>query len=98
MEQYSSFWIHITSKPKGHSKTQSNRAPWKRRTAGRSPRLNFSQSFLIPVVEVEEALGRVHTQKGGHIFIVGEGGTKTDESDILLGHLNVPDGPGHQRF
>ena len=58
--------------------------------------LNFSQSFLIPVVKVEEAFGRIDTQKGCHIFIVGEGGAKTNESDILLGHLNVPDGPGHQ--
>lgn len=51
-----------------------------------------------PVVEVEEALGRVDAQEGGHILIVGEGGTKPDEPDILLGHLNVSDGPSHQSF
>lgn len=54
--------------------------------------------FLLPVVKVEEALGRIYTQKGSHVFIVGKGGTKTNESDILLGHLNVSDGPGHQSF
>lgn len=54
--------------------------------------------FLIPVVEVEETLGRIDTQEGSHIFIVGKGSTETDESDILLGHLNVSDGPGHQSF
>lgn len=53
---------------------------------------------LLPVVKVEEALGRVNTQKGSHIFIVGEGSAKTNESDIFLGHLNVSDGPGHQSF
>lgn len=54
--------------------------------------------FLIPVVKVEEAFSRINTEEGSHIFIVGEGGTKTDESDILLGHLNVSNGPGHQSF
>lgn len=57
-----------------------------------------SQSLLVPVVEVEEALSWVDTQKGGHIFIIGEGGTEANQSDVLLGHLNVSNGPGHQSF
>lgn len=54
--------------------------------------------LLIPIVKVEKALGRINTQKCGHIFVVGEGGAQPNESDFLLGHLNVSDGPGHQSF
>lgn len=69
---------------------------WKEKEQGHLVKLR--PSLLLPVVEVEKTLGRVNTQKGSHILIVGEGGAKPDEPDILLGHLNVSDGPGHQRL
>ena len=90
-------WIHTTSKPK--IRLIPNPKELLRKGEGHQEgHPNLLPVFLVPVVKVKEALGRIYTQKGSHIFIVGEGGTKTDESDILLGHLNVSDGPGHQSF
>lgn len=52
----------------------------------------------IPVVKVKQSLGRIDSQAGGYVFIVGQGGTETDQTDILLGQLHVADGPRHQRL
>ena len=52
----------------------------------------------IPVVEVEESLGRIYTQAGSHILIVGQCGTEAQQAHILLGQLHIADGPRHQRF
>lgn len=83
-------------KTQGPSKTQANRAPLEgERQQGHRVTL---VPIPTPVVEVEEALGRVDAQESGHILIVGEGGTKPNEPDVLLGHLNVSDGPSHQSF
>ena len=49
-----------------------------------------------PVVEVEEALGGVHAQAGGHVLVVGQRGAEADQTHVLLGQLHVADGAGHQ--
>lgn len=51
-----------------------------------------------PVVKVEESLGRVYTQAGGHVFVVGQCGAEAQQTHILLGQLHVADGSGHQRL
>ncbi len=52
----------------------------------------------IPVVEVEESLGRIYTQAGSHILVVWQRGTEAQQTHILLGQLHIADGPCHQRF
>lgn len=49
-----------------------------------------------PVVKVEEPLGGIHAQAGGHVLIVGQRGAQADQTHVLLGQLYVADGPGHQ--
>lgn len=51
-----------------------------------------------PVVKVEEALGGIHSEAGGHVLVVGQCGTEADQTYVLLGQLHVPDGSGHQRL
>lgn len=52
----------------------------------------------IPVVEVEQSLGRIHTQACSHILVVGQCGTEAQQTHILLSQLHIADGPCHQRF
>lgn len=55
-------------------------------------------TFYLPVVEVEESLGRIYTQAGSHILVVGQCSTEAQQTHILLGQLHIADGPRHQRF
>lgn len=57
-----------------------------------------SELQVGPVVKVEEALGGIHAQAGGHVLVVGQRGAEADQSHVLLSQLHIPDGPGHQRF
>lgn len=57
-----------------------------------------SELQVGPVVKVEEAFGRIHSQAGGHVLVVGQRGAEADQTHILLGQLHVPDGSGHQRL
>lgn len=51
-----------------------------------------------PVIKVEQSLGRVHTQAGSHILVVGQGGAEAQQTHVLLRQLHITDGPRHQRF
>lgn len=51
-----------------------------------------------PVVKVEEALGGIHAQAGGHVLVIGQRGAEADQTHVLLGQLHVADGSGHQRL
>lgn len=53
---------------------------------------------MAPVVEVEESLCRVNAQAGRYVLIVGQRGTETDQTHVLLGQLHIADGPRHQGF
>ena len=89
-------WLHLTDKHLTAS------------TGSRSfPALNsyppsdgkdLSQLFMVPVIKIEQAFGRVHSQERSHVLIVGEGGTQANEPHVLLSHLNVADGSGYQRL
>ena len=46
------------------------------------------------VVEEEQPLLGVHPQEGGHVLVVGEGGTETHQADVFLRGFNVANGPG----
>ncbi|KAF3851095.1 hypothetical protein F7725_012867 [Dissostichus mawsoni] len=52
----------------------------------------------IPVIKVEESLGRIDPQAGSHILVVGQCGAEAEQTHILLGQLHVSDGPCHQSF
>lgn len=52
----------------------------------------------IPIVKVEETLGRIYTQAGSHILIVGQCGAEAQQTHVLLGELHIADCPRHQRF
>ena len=55
--------------------------------------LLFERHGTEAVVKVEESDRGVYAQEGGHVLVVGECGTKTDQTHLLLGRLYVTDGP-----
>lgn len=59
---------------------------------------NLSQPFAVPVIKIEQAFGRVHSEERRHVLVVGEGGAQADEPHVLLRHLDVADGSGYQRL
>lgn len=55
-------------------------------------------TYKIPIVKVEETLGRIYTQAGSNILIVGQCGTEAQQTHVLLGELHIAYCPCHQSF
>ena len=48
----------------------------------------------VRIVKVEQ-IGPLHPQKAGHVSVVGQGGTQTNQSDHFMGRLDLSNGPGN---
>mmetsp|Transcript_57678 Transcript_57678/g.103595 ORF Transcript_57678/g.103595 Transcript_57678/m.103595 type:complete len:297 (+) Transcript_57678:4096-4986(+) len=54
--------------------------------------------WAVLVAKVEEALLRIHPEEDGDILVVGQRGRETDQTDVLLGGLDLADGSCHNRL
>lgn len=52
----------------------------------------------LPVVKVEKTFSRVYTKTCGHILIIWQCCTKTNEAHILLSQFHISDSPSNQRL
>ena len=58
-----------------------------------NPHISLLQGHgTVAVVEKEQPLGRVHSEKGANVFVVGEGSRETHQTHHLLCGLDLTDG------
>ena len=87
-------WHHLTDKPQ--LPATGGRSVLALNSYLQSHRRDLSQLSTVPVIKIEQAFGRVHSQEGSHVLVVGEGGTQANQPHVLLSHLDVADGSGYQ--